>query len=79
MAAQAKSRTDLKTNIDFVNWMKSVVEAPTIGLTAGQIKRLRTAIAAELGRAWGANTAPLAPADAAAELARIAGALQGVK
>ncbi len=73
------AQKNLKTNADFVTWMKSVVESPGNGLTAGQIKGLRTAIAKELGSSWGANTAPLAPADAAVELAKIATALSGVK
>lgn len=77
MAAQAAARPE-RTNADFVKWMKLVVEAPGVGMT-NQLKSLRTTIAVELGSAWGANTAPLTPTDAAAELSKIATALSGVK
>lgn len=79
MAAQAEKRTDLKTNADFVKWMKTVVEAPTVGLTLGQVKSLRTAVGVELASAWGATVAPLSGASAAAELNKIATALGGLK
>lgn len=79
MAAQAGAKSDLKTNADFVKWMKAVVEAPGVGLTADKVKSLRTAIGAELAANWGTATKPLAAADAASELSRVSNALSGVK
>lgn len=79
MAAQVVSRSDLKTNSDFVTWMKSVVEAPGVGLTATQIKGLRMAIGNELALSWGTTLAPLSPAAAAIELQKISNALNGVQ
>lgn len=78
MATQASTRTD-NTNATFVAWMKSVVEAPGVGLTVNQLRNLRTAVATELQSAWGTNPAPLTAANAAAELTKISNALKGVQ
>ncbi len=79
LATRALTQTTLKTNADFVKWMKTYVEDPDGGLKTAQVKNLRTAIGKELASAWGTASAPLAPADAAAELASIAKALSGVR
>lgn len=78
MAVQAKTQT-FTTNVQAVAWMKTVIEAPGVGLTATQVVNLRKAIGAELSAKWGTTNAPLAPADAASELAAIASALAGVR
>lgn len=79
MANAALTRTE-KTNAAFVAWMKTVVEAPGVGLTQPQVKNLRTAIGQELSRAWGGTVlTPLTPANAAAELGVVAKALAGVR
>ena len=79
MAVLAASRTDLTTNGAFVDWMKSIVEAPVVGLPTTKLVSLRNAIKAELSNAWGATAAPLTAAAASAELAKIAAALAGVR
>jgi hypothetical protein len=64
------------TNAAVAAWMKTIVEAPN-GLTATELVGVRKVIAAELAQAWGTTTAPLA--NAAAELQKIATALEGVR
>lgn len=70
----------LVTNNDVFNWMKSVVQAPVIGLKATQLAGVREVIAADLAKTFGAS--PTAAADLAkvkTELSRVANALAGVK
>lgn len=81
MAAQAPSRTEA-TNTAWMAWERSVVQQSVTnpsGLTAGQLKNLRTAISNDTKAAWGANQAPVTAGQAQAQLTRISNALQGVK
>lgn len=72
--------TALKTNADALALLKAAVGAPGIGLTATQVVPLRTAISAELAASLGtATTTALDLKKFAAELTRIATALEGVK
>lgn len=83
MAAQAPSHVELSTNLAWIAWEKSVVEQDPMknpgGLTANQVKNLRTAIANDTKSAWGANQAPITTVQAQSQLTRISNALQGVK
>ena len=79
MAAQAGSQP-IATAGDMQTWMKGVVEAPGVGLTATQLVNTRKAVAAELTSQFGtAPTQAVTPAGAALELNRIAAGLAGVK
>jgi hypothetical protein len=64
------------TNAAVAAWMKTIVDAPN-GLTPTQLAGMRKVIAVELGQAWGTTTEPLA--NTAAELQKIAMALEGVR
>lgn len=80
LASQAPSRTDLATSAAFIAWAKTVVQAPApVGLGTDKLKTLRTAIAAEYASAWGTTSAPLTPANAQVEFAKIANGLAGVR
>lgn len=79
MATAAPTWTAVKTNGDALTQMKAVIEAPS-GLKPAQVKNLRTAIAADFVKVFGTvSTTPIDLAALAAELAKIAAALKGVK
>lgn len=80
MAVQSSTWTTIKTNGDALTMIKSVVDAPVVGLTATELVNLRKAIAAEMAKTFGTTTTtPITLTALTAELANIAGSLQGVK
>jgi len=71
--------SNLKTNAAAMAWMKSVIEAPGVGLTPTQLTGVRKVIAQDLATVLGtAATAPVDLTKFAAELAKVSQALQGV-
>lgn len=79
-AMAANLKPGLATNADALAWLKSVIEAPTVGLTLAQVVGVRKAIAAELSATMGTgSTTPLDSAKFQSELSKIANALKGVK
>lgn len=79
MARAAPGLAENKTTADWSAYMKFVVEAPAVGLPVGKADHLRKAIAAEFVSAWGAKAVPLAAADAAKEMQKVADSLSGLK
>lgn len=80
LASQAASWTDVHTNGDALNKIKSVVSAPTVGLSGTQVVNLRKAIAAEMVKVFGSDsTTAIVLATLASELNHIAVGLKGVK
>lgn len=79
MAKLAPSLTTVKTNADALAWMKSIVQAPGVGLTPAQVVKLRTTIGVHLQAAWGKDMASLELTAMAMELDKVAKALSGVK
>jgi len=80
MVALVPSWSDVKNNGQALAKIQSAVDAPGVGLNATQVQNLRKAIGAEFAAKFGTTAnAPIALADLATEIGKIATALKGVK
>lgn len=80
MVSLSKDWTDVKTNGDAFAKIKSIVEAPNVGLAPTKVANLRKAIGAELTSKFGTtSTTSIDLPSLSTELDNISKALEGVK